>query len=375
MTKAFPNSPTATSGELETMRGAMDDLLLILSYARPHGSETELEFLRDFLLPRLHSLGASPLIDDFGNVWATVSGGPKSSGPSFLWSCHVDTVHAKGGRQAIRYQDDGRTLELAKRKPGRCLGADDGAGLWLLLEMIRAGVAGDYVFHRGEEVGRLGSQWVADNTPDRLATYDACVAFDRRDFSDIITHQMGMRCASEDFAHSFSAALNTAGKGLKYRSDDSGSYTDSYSYTGLISECTNVSVGYDSEHGPRETLDALHLWRLRGAMIAASFAEVTCVRDCTLEEYDDWFAGYYGAGASSPPVLASVKSRLSGNRVGSDKALVLDLIDQFPEAVADLLLGYGLGSDEILNELTESELGRAMHSGIGTGWASEALAV
>lgn len=366
--QAFAPVPKSLK-ELKSMRSDMGELLTILSWARKHNSEAERQFITSYLLPRLRDLCPNVTIDGFGNIWAEVPNALGYSGPAFLWSCHVDTVHAKGGRQAVRFAADGKTVELVSPKPGRCLGADDGAGVWLLLEMIAAGVSGTYVFHRGEEVGRLGSQYVLDQEPDRLKPFDACVAFDRRDFADMITHQMGLRCASNAFAETFGDALNATPNLLAYVPDDGGSYTDSYTYEGVISECANVSVGYDSEHGPRETLDALHLWRLRSAIVTADLSTVAIERDCTVSEYafDDYPGWHHAYGtATTRPTLDAYHDATSSR---GEKATLLDLINDFPEAIADMLLGYGIGVSEVLAELTESELSRALARGTGTGWA------
>jgi hypothetical protein len=347
-----------SSYELEAMREGMGELIDLLSYARPHDSEGECIFIKDWLLPRLHKAGAMPNRDLFGNVWLEVPS-PKPMSPAILWSCHIDTVHKDDGRQGIKWHGDGRTIGLAKRKPGRCLGADDGAGVWLLLQMIRAGVPGGYVFHRGEEAGRLGSLHVARKEPKRLQGYDACIAFDRRDFRDVITHQMGERCASEAFASTLSHALNSSGYGLRYRADDTGSFTDSYSYASIISECTNLSVGYDREHGPSETLDALHLWRLSQAICDADLSAVICERDPSAIDFDSW-GDSYGGWRSSYYGSEVVDFEPYLDTDGEDNDALLELIRRYPGAARDLLDLYGLGIPELLEMLDDRELGFAM---------------
>lgn len=349
-------APVPLPGELEEMQEGVSGLLEILSWARPHGSTAEGEFVELHVCKALDGLGVPYELDGFGNVWAMV---PKrvNAGPDVLWSCHVDTVHASGGRQGVRFADDGQTVELVKRKAGRCLGADDGAGLWLMLEMIRAKVPGGYVFHRGEEKGRLGSCYVVECEPERLQGWDACIAFDRREYQDIITHQLGERCASEAFAASLSAALNETGRGLKYRADDTGSYTDSYSYMGVIPECTNVSVGYSGEHGPRETLDALHVWRLRAALVSADFSGLVIDRDPSTVQYygAGWGWGNYGEeeeeGAFS-----------FGSPAGAPdpEGELLDLVQRFPALAAELLDSVGITADDFLEAMSPAEFGRAM---------------
>lgn len=375
---AHPDAPVPAKGELTAMRAGMADLVELLSFARPHGTEGEIAFLREYLLPSLRRLGFEYELDGFGNIWGTVAPRAGYAGPSFLWSCHVDTMDARGGTKGVRWADDGRTLELKKRKAGRCLGADDGAGVWLLLRMIAAGVPGGYVFHRGEERGRLGSCWVEEQEPQRLKPYDACVAFDRRDYSDLITHQMGERCASEAFATSLAGAFNAAGRGLSYRPDDTGSYTDSYSYKGLVSECCNVSVGYDSEHGPRETLDALQLWRLAEAVCNADLGGVVVERDCTVEDFDGYYLGGYGGG---------YRSFSAGSRTGAaawdeperePEETLLEIVRRYPRAVAELLGLYGMEPEDISQHMTDAEVSSAVIAGLlgmvsdapSSGWAN-----
>lgn len=362
-----PHAPAPAKGELVAMRAGMSDLVALLEYARPHDTPGELAFLQGYLVPRLRALGMEIELDGFSNLWCKVAPSSGYPGPSFLWSCHIDTMDSRGGTKGVQWAPDGRTLELKKRKPGRCLGADDGAGVWLLLRMIGAGVPGSYVFHRGEERGRLGSEFVANNEPERLAGFDACVAFDRRDYRNLITHQMGERCASEAFAASFSKALNAAGRGLAYEADDTGSYTDSYSYKAHISECCNVSVGYDSEHGPRETLDALHLWRLAQSICTADLGSIDCERDPSEIEFDHWGygGGAYGGswGASSGGSRTGAAS-WEGQDDRDDSEDLVDIVRRYPRAVCELLGLYGLQAEDIAEHMTDSEIAGAVGSGL-----------
>lgn len=384
-----PGKPNASQGELSAMRSGMGDLVDLLTYARPHDSAGETAFIDGWLLPRLARLGFEVSEDGFGNLWGAV---PSKSlaGPAILWSCHIDTVHNPNvTRQGVVWAEDGRTLKLAKGKPGCCLGADDGAGLWLMLRMIAAGVPGGYVFHRGEEKGRLGSLYVANHEPELLKGWDACVAFDRRDYQDFITHQMGERCASEAFAETMCKAINGAGAGLSLEPDDTGSYTDSYSYASAISECCNVSVGYDREHGPNETLDALHLWRLAQAMCAVDLSAVVCERDCTVIDYGESWG--YGSGRWARGGVEGWGSGVAGSRTGArawgddapqfDDAgeQLLEFIRRYPAATADLLQMYGLGVEELAESLSPTELTQATGAGLlgavwddlGGGWRQD----
>jgi hypothetical protein len=235
--------------------------------------------------------------------------------------------------------------------------------MWLLLEMLRAGIPGVYAFHRGEEKGRLGSVHVASREPGRLAGIDACVAFDRRGKDNVITHQMSERGCSEVFATSLSRAINSASGGrLCYSPDDSGSFTDTYSYFRDIPECTNVSVGYQSEHGPNETLDFAHLLALREAILSADFSRLPIERDCTVKEYcDDWrsWGGYSASwrswGADDYGTGYTFGTPGNGSR-GDEERLddcLTSLVSEFPDVASDMLASMGVTIMEFLEQVDE----------------------
>jgi len=334
----------------------------ILRIARPHDSNAEGKFLANYLDRALIAAGHKPEIDGFGNRWVDIPARDFRH-VSILWSCHVDTVDATGDEKGVTLGADG-IARLSKRKPGRCLGADDGAGLWLLLEMIHAGVPGRYAFHRGEEKGRLGSMHVANREPERLRDIDACVAFDRRGKDNVITHQMSERGCSEAFATGIARAINTASGGrLSYSPDDTGSFTDTYSYFRDIPECTNLSVGYQSEHGPNETLDFEHLLRLRAAILAADFSTLPVERDCTVTEYaDDWrqwggYGGYSGGWRSWDDDGAGGYTFGYPKKQGSD--VLAEAVSEYPEVAARLLEDMGVTYMDFVEAIDDYKPGAA----------------
>jgi hypothetical protein len=235
-------------------------LVDMLRTCRPHGSAAEQAFTARFLQP----LGAEA--DGFGNLWLRIGDAP------ILWSSHVDTCHRRGGEQSIVVTQG--LARLDPSTPSNCLGADCTAGVWLMTEMIRAGIAGLYAFHRGEERGGLGSRHVAQLEPHRLDGILAAIAFDRRGASSIITHQGRLRTCSDAFALSLADAI-----GLDHAPDPTGIFTDTANYAGLVCECTNVSVGYEDEHTPHETLDLTYLLRLRDALVAIDTRQLAFARE------------------------------------------------------------------------------------------------
>lgn len=306
-------------------------LIQILTYQRPAGTKTERDFVRAFVKPT----GARP--DARGNYFLTIG----NEAPRVLWSCHTDTVHRAEGRQKPRI----RGGMIRAPKDSSCLGADDGAGVWLMLEMIRAKVPGLYIFHRAEEVGGLGSAHVAEQTPDALAGIQIAIAFDRRGTQDVITHQGWSRCCSDDFAKSLAAQLPG------YRPDDSGVFTDTANYTRLIPECTNISVGYQAEHTANESLDSRHLLALRDAMLSLDPSKLVVARDpADIEEADiDWRGGWSSFYDDADwrgidKVInkgGAMLRNADSNRETRDMA---EMIADNPEIVADLLEQCGVDS-------------------------------
>ena len=210
---------------------------------------------------------------------------------SIIWSCHTDTVHRHGGRQAVARLGDTLHLSLTARD-SNCLGADDTVGVWLCLEMIAAGVPGRYIFHYGEERGGLGSTPLTRDPEWRetLSQYRACIALDRMDRHDVITHQGWQRCCSDVFANSIADILAIEDHRLTYKPDDGGIYTDSAEYIDLIGECTNLSVGYFAQHSRGEWVDLQHVERLRDALIGADWSALVYARAAGEIDERDWGA-------------------------------------------------------------------------------------
>lgn len=277
----------------------------VLTYKRPHGSQGVEDLIRDIFA----GYDYTTFQDDLDGDLALVITVGKSK---TLFSCHLDTVHNSSGYQTVMwdegiglfYKEDVNVVPIKGKGSvppvlqfGEPLGADDGAGIWLLLNMIDADVPGTYIFHFGEERGGVGSQGMAMFHEDWLAKFDRAIAFDRRDTDNIITHQMGGRCCSDEFGAALASALNAAQPAFTYQPDDGGVFTDTANYTDLIGECTNVSCGYDREHSPDETLDMEHLSMLRQACIELKWEELPTVRkpgEIDEEEFKASAAGWKG---------------------------------------------------------------------------------
>jgi len=288
-------------------------LLEMLKYRRPEGSASQKIFCNRFLKPVM----GTP--DEFGNYIHIV--GDK---PNIAFMAHHDTVHNVGGIQKLQVSD--KNIVTAPKSD--CLGADCTTGVWLILEMIEAQVPGVYVVHAAEEVGCIGSAALVKSNPDWLQNIDAAISFDRYGTNSIITHQMSRRTASDDFAHSLADTLN-----LPLEPDTGGSFTDSNEYADIVSECTNVSVGYYNQHTSKESQDLEFAHELRDALICADFSNLVFSRDPSIKEYDDW--DYYG-------------SFRSNKRDQYDTYDLQSIVYHFPEEVAELLENQGIEPDDLL---------------------------
>jgi len=296
----------------------MDLLKSMLTYRRPARSKTETEFIERFILPLPRSI-----TDQYGNVIVNVG----DTAPTTLFSCHTDTVHKSGGKQRTNISKN----QFIRSKGKQCLGADDTAGVWLMMNMIDRGINGLYIFHRDEEIGGLGSTWIRKHNADLLVGIHRSIAFDRRGVDSVITHQTFERCCSDKFALRLCDEL-----AMEHELDDGGTFTDNENYSDVIPENTNVSVGYYNAHSKTECLDALYLFELIDALSGIDFDSLPTERDPSI-----------------------VDSLYPSRETISDS--LYSLVVDFPEIAAEILYEFGLDVEDfqraVMTEYTGTDLG------------------
>lgn len=262
-----------------------------LSVKRPHGGSGVTMF-EQWLYDRIPA-GYDKFFDGCGNlhVDARVTASHKT-----LFVAHIDTVHRDDGANKIR-KTNGKWFA-----DGAPLGADDGAGVAMLMHLLHNDVPGYYIFTQGEECGGIGAKFVATHYADLLAQFDRAIAFDRRGIDSVITHQGWGRCASDTFGSALADALNNADATLMYLPDNTGVYTDTAEFTDIIPECTNISVGYYAEHSDRESLDIFHYIALSNAVLLVDWDNLPVERDPLVPDpmeatsvsssYGDWRSAF-----------------------------------------------------------------------------------
>jgi hypothetical protein len=306
-------------------------LLDMLETCRPGQSKEEEAFISTYLGP------LEPFVDAYGNSHIKVQPPEGVKGyPNILWSCHTDTVHRHGGTQKVEVSNG-----MAWTSDGSCLGSDDTVGIWLALEMIKAGVPGTYVFHRDEESGGGGSMWLAKEGAAYLGQFDAAIALDRAGYRDVITYQGGERCCSEAFAKSLAMVI-----GGEFKPCDSGVFTDTANYTDLIGECTNLSVGYFRQHGPMEHTNLSFAASLRDALIKADWTQLALVRKPGEVEETRWsrYSMYDDKWGFNEPMAK--RDRAYGDE-GSELDAMEAYVKEFPWVVAEYLLEMGVTMEDL----------------------------
>lgn len=253
-------------GEKFSIHPLLYDLLTIKT---PHPHEWDMQAV---ILGALHDAGVtSKKVNIIKNNMIVYVGG-KIREHGTMFSCHMDTVHHSRGKLILEMDAKTEMLYARDKVTGKAevLGADDKVGVYIMLRMIKEKIPGVYVFHVGEEVGCVGSKFLSTERAKLFSRFSRCIAFDRKDYTNVITHQRSLRCCSEEFAVALAAQLNLKmPPKSQYKPDPTGLYTDSASYQKLIPECTNLSVGYFGAHGNDEHIDPV--W-LENMLLPAIFA-------------------------------------------------------------------------------------------------------
>jgi len=175
--------------------------------------------------------------------------------PKPMLCIHVDTIntHCKDSenvitellQQQIKYDRETKIYSLPNDCDNRigCLGADDRAGLWIMLKILNSTKDIFKYFSFGiffdEEVGGNGSSAYKKDYPSYEKGVKCFIGLDRRGVDDVALYGYD----NNDLINIFEKY------GYKRAS---GSFTDASNLSKTVA-CVNLSVGYDFEHTTAET--------------------------------------------------------------------------------------------------------------------------
>lgn len=253
----------------------IDTLLVrLLETASPSGQEAP---IAEILIPYIKRMGHKAHVDAKGNLIVRTTDATENI---TMFSSHMDTVHRTSDRLTLvattGFKDPNlndmiyAVTEEIKEEDGKkipywtrsVLGADDKIGIYIMMRLMYAKVPGLYIFHVEEESGGNGSSYIALKSPDVLKGVRRAIAFDRRGYDEIIGSQWNGACCSTEFQKALAEQLNArlpSNSMRKFVIDGQGSFTDTANYTSLVPECTNVAVGYFSQHSNQEHFDPIWL--------------------------------------------------------------------------------------------------------------------
>jgi putative aminopeptidase FrvX len=254
-----------------------EKFLELTSRTYPHGTEQEIfKLLPDNLMK-----------DEFGNLFI------KIGVSDVMFTSHLDTATS-----SLNVVNHIMENNIIKTDGMSILGADDKAGVTIMLYMIENNIPGLYYFFIGEEVGCIGSKKVANLLKDakekntKILGINKVISFDRRGYDSVITYQSSKRCCSDTFAEKLASELNMADSTFSYKKDETGVLTDSIQFVNIYSECTNISVGYKSEHTFSEQQDIEHLEKLANSCLKVNWNDLPVERDPSKTEWKKY--NYYG---------------------------------------------------------------------------------
>lgn len=254
-----------------------ETFLKLTTRTYPHGTEQEL----------FHLLPNTLQEDEFGNLFI------KIGESDAMFTSHLDTA-TKALCDVVHVFDG----DIIKTDGTSILGADDKAGVTIMLNMIEHNIPGLYYFFLGEEVGCIGSRKVAEvQKVTKIPGINKVISFDRRALTSIITFQSSQRCCSDTFGNALAKEFNEVESTFDYKLDKNGVLTDSIQFISIYPECTNISVGYYSEHTFTERQDISHLEKLAEACLKINWNELPVERDPSKVEYDSYSWGGYGWGS------------------------------------------------------------------------------
>lgn len=213
------------------------------------GKSGEEHKVREYLLYNLAGMVDSLVVDQLGNIYGFKKYGFK--GQTVLLSAHMDIYDDFNTECKIEIIDE------IWRRPGEILGADDRAGVAMLLMLLNdleyTGFDGTikFAFTVQEECGRAGASAI----PKRfLADIDFAIVLDRRGSGDLVTNCNGVRYCSKEFENRVEKVVSNLSLNSTFK-PVTGGISDITVWSSYGIESVNVSIGFYNEHTEFEYLN------------------------------------------------------------------------------------------------------------------------
>lgn len=223
-----------------------------------------------------------------GRVWNSLTGKWEQTAQAYTATSEQRLTKHVSVKNGIAYLDKTHADNVGVG----CLGADDGAGLAVMLNLMYRGVLGGYCFTTGEECGGIGAGEVLKDAEAYLKQYKRSIEVDYRRCEEIIYVQSVGECASEKFTKWLCGELK-----MGHKPSDGGSYTDVATFAQVIPENVNIASGYINAHTADEKVDLVYIDKLAEALAVVDWT--TAPEERKANEfgvqyfYDDWGRSYY----------------------------------------------------------------------------------
>ena len=333
----------------------------IMGYRRQYRSQGIALFAKNWLEPTLNKIVKSLREQGYTVAQSVVYSGDGHGYGNYMFDVSKDGVvsdvlhvaHYDTGFAETRWAHGAPTVENMNQKTRKkvsvkdgvaylntlrienggvgCLGADDGAGLAVMLNLMLNGVLGGYCFTTGEEVGGVGADTVATGATSFLKQYKIAIEIDRKGETDMVYEQGVGECASKEFAQWLCDTL-----GMGHKPSDKGSYTDVATFAEFIPENVNIASGYINAHSANEQVNLVYLDKLADALRSVDWSKAVVKRkagEFNLKPYyyDDFgkytYGGKYYANVNNPVV-----------DTGYDYRNTVETLDDTEEPVPDSLV-------------------------------------
>jgi putative aminopeptidase FrvX len=328
-----------------------------------------------YVLDRLDGIeGIKVAQDKYGNVIALLSNDEDGVGVTLGLNAHMDTVFAFGAdRKIFRKTEGGEDIFFTNDK---CLGADDRAGLEIVLSLMEEFGNKESELHKSffgtliawitidEETGCIGAEHLARESK-LFEDLDMSITFDRRNERDIVWRNSWQEFCDPSYAQVFIKASRLQGMNYELAT---GSISDAVTSSENGVNSVNLSVGYNHEHSSEEMINLFAFYdtyKVARQFMYIINEEVANVKEFTPEPYKYYYdinswdnegtelSGNVSYDFSFDTV--NITQKYHGEGRSYEDSVYVDTND-FLEIVAEYLVQNPSAYDELQRKITQKQV-------------------